>query len=497
MKNALFTFIIVFLLSFSISIHAATNGVVDGVLNTAANAVKYVTGSAILDSLIPDKKNCNYVREGKYQPFSDIDSSFPGASTLGGTTGKNGTFCINVRTEGTENLLKLLFTTAISIIIVLTVINIAISGIQYMTQEANIGKKGEAKKRLQNSIIALMLGLLSYTILYTVNKQLVEFTFNPAGIDADGSINQGIAAAVAAQQQSAALSSTFSGIEAIMAPIYRVGQPGYVGSPTGWVNPYTKVPCTPANNTPTAPIPRAIPVTEPLTRILKRGAQLATVSAVAYDYGVNPFQLYNGGLANPTIPNTVAPPAVTPSTGAEPCVPETGAPGNTLLDEYNNNAAKGAGVADTVQAYALNTAALAMLNQTTCKVSNTDGGKRACAYVVNSIINNALGKPITGETGNTDTFGRSTSEMKDALDKSTRFYFVGTSIGSIAMGDIIISPTIGNNTGHVGIYTSTGKIVSNSTSQLMVDDQFTPLTWINYFNNQKNLVTYIYRARAQ
>ncbi len=144
---------------------------------------------------------------------------------------------MNVRIGGTENLLKLFFTLAISIIIVLTVINIAISGIQYMTQEANIGKKGEAKKRLQNSIIALMLGLLSYTILYTVNKQLVEFTFNPAGIDADGSINQGIAAAVAAQQQSAALSSTFSGIEAIMTPVYQVGNPGYAAGPT-WSNPY-------------------------------------------------------------------------------------------------------------------------------------------------------------------------------------------------------------------------------------------------------------------
>jgi cell wall-associated NlpC family hydrolase len=162
----------------------------------------------------------------------------------------------------------------------------------------------------------------------------------------------------------------------------------------------------------------------------------------------------------------------------------------SIQDAYNNS-----GGTMSAGAKRLNDEALAMLGQKTCKVDFTSGGKLACAFVVNSIINKALGKPLRGETDQTDTFGRSTIEMKKDLDNSKVFYFVGTSVGIISPGDIIISPTVGNNAGHVGIYTDTGKIVSNSTSKTAVDDHFTTTSWFNYYNDKKNLITYIYRYK--
>jgi cell wall-associated NlpC family hydrolase len=165
--------------------------------------------------------------------------------------------------------------------------------------------------------------------------------------------------------------------------------------------------------------------------------------------------------------------------------------GGSLLGTYNS---VGGGVPNQLESQKLNNSALQMLGKTTCSVSNTGGGTLACAFVVNSIVDNALGKPITGATNNTSSFGRSTSQMKIDLDVSSLFYLVGTNINAIRPGDIIISPTTGNVTGHVGIYTNTGKIISNSSSRTIVDDHFTPNSWINYYTNNKGLTTYIYRA---
>ncbi len=160
---------------------------------------------SILDSILPNTKNCQYAslekgKGGLYQPFSGIDDKFPGAKgILKMIKGKDGqTDCVNVGGGATESLVTLTFKTAILIIIVLTIISISISGIQYMTEEATGQIKGGARKRLTNSFIALGLGLLSYTILYTVNKQLVEFSFDPSSIDKDKSIQRGVSDAAAA-----------------------------------------------------------------------------------------------------------------------------------------------------------------------------------------------------------------------------------------------------------------------------------------------------------
>jgi cell wall-associated NlpC family hydrolase len=356
---------------------------------------------SVLATMFPSTKNCNYVDNKLYQPFSGIDKTFPGANGLGikeledrnNLNEKVNVTCIDVSTGGVENILKIFFTLLISIIIIMSVINISISGIQFMTEEASGQIKGGARKRLQNSFIALGLGLLSYTILYTVNRQLVAFNFNPESIDKDGSIEKGIESAEEAAGKSP-FSTAVGSIEALQPSTNYANRPDYQVS---------------GNN-------------------------------------------------------------------------------QGILDTFNNSTVSPGG-------QRINNEALDMLGQKTCKVDSTNSGKLACAYVVNSIINNALGKPLRGNSGDTDSFGRSTIEMKNDLDKSNRFYFVGTSIGLLLPGDIVISPTVGSNTGHVGIYTNIGKIVSNSSSRTVVDDHFTPSSWLNYYNERKGLITYIYRYR--
>ena len=231
MNKLLFTFIFIATVSFSFTTRAAALPIVEKGLNM-------IPSGTILDTLIPSRKRCNYVTNRKYEPFSNINKDFPGATTLK----MDGNGCVDV-TNGTENLLKLLFTTAITIIIVLTVISMSVAGIQFMTEQA-VGKTpGAAKKRLQNSFIALGLGLLSYTILYTVNKQLVNFTFNPVSIDIKGSIGRGINDA-----NIAALSSGASAqlVSSVTAPYL----PGTLVSPTGFINMQTGAPCTPVTGVP-------------------------------------------------------------------------------------------------------------------------------------------------------------------------------------------------------------------------------------------------------
>ncbi len=188
MNKPLFTIISILSIFISVNISAAANSTTEKPPENQSEQTKSVDKSSdksVMDTLWPSTKKCNYVDNKQYQPFADITNNFPGVD---GLMDKDG--CVIV-SGATENLIKLLFTSAITVIIILTVINISIAGIRYMTEEA-VGKKGEAKKKLTNSLIALALGLASYTILYTVNKQLVQFEFNPKNIDKDGSVDKGL-----------------------------------------------------------------------------------------------------------------------------------------------------------------------------------------------------------------------------------------------------------------------------------------------------------------
>ena len=99
----------------------------------------------------------------------------------------------------------------------------------------------------------------------------------------------------------------------------------------------------------------------------------------------------------------------------------------------------------------------------TAGVPGTDGGNLADTWMVNEIVRVALGKPLSGEGNNN---GLGTAAAFEVL-KSRH---IQRTIAELSEGMIIISPTVGNAHGHIGIV---GKplpdgnfaIYSNSSSQ--------------------------------
>jgi hypothetical protein len=275
---------------------------------------------------------------------------------------------LNVAGNGATTYLKNLYVFGVAIAAVLAVIMITWGGVEYSTTDA-IGGKSEGREKIKAAITGLILALLSYTILNTINPYLVYGDFSAKQIKTD--------------------------------------------------------------------------------------AQIGNV-------GVN----------------------ATPSVEQIP----SAAGGGTSA-----GAVGGGNIPSGPAAQRMEQAAISMLGKETCFVSNTGDGRRACAYVVNNIIDDALGTPINGSHGNTDSYGRGTREMYETLRSSSRFTLVGSDTSQLRPGDIIISPTTGSVTGHVGIYTSSGNIISNSSSRTEVDDHFSPSSWTNTYGG-KGLNTHIFRA---
>lgn len=83
----------------------------------------------------------------------------------------------------------------------------------------------------------------------------------------------------------------------------------------------------------------------------------------------------------------------------------------------------------------------------------TNNGRRACAWAVNTITKKALGRPIGG--------GLQTAEMVKILRK----YHRPLDESQLRAGSIVISPTVGKRTGHVGIMGREGYVHSNSSAE--------------------------------
>jgi GH25 family lysozyme M1 (1,4-beta-N-acetylmuramidase) len=119
-------------------------------------------------------------------------------------------------------------------------------------------------------------------------------------------------------------------------------------------------------------------------------------------------------------------------------------------------------------------------------VPGTSGGALACAWAVNEVVRRALGRPIGG--------GLSTANMYDVL--RTKHHFVTEAQSE--PGTIIISPTVGNNHGHVGIVSSRGAgasigstiIYSNRSSAALFGHAFTIDRWHAYFGAKHLPVLY-------
>jgi cell wall-associated NlpC family hydrolase len=118
----------------------------------------------------------------------------------------------------------------------------------------------------------------------------------------------------------------------------------------------------------------------------------------------------------------------------------------------------------------------------TRNMAGTNGGRLACAGTVNAILKNS-GIPQAGG-------GLSTAAMYQSL-ASGRGTLVPLS--QTQPGDIIISPTTGGRTGHVGIMGINGRIIENSSSRAMVVEGRSLVAWNNYYSGRKGLPTYAFR----
>jgi len=92
----------------------------------------------------------------------------------------DGSVIKNLRTFQLGDYINQLFLTALGILAVMAVIMIVIAGVQYMTLQSAFGKE-KASERLTNAILGLILALGIFTILKTINPELLDVNFG-AGI---------------------------------------------------------------------------------------------------------------------------------------------------------------------------------------------------------------------------------------------------------------------------------------------------------------------------
>lgn len=90
-----------------------------------------------------------------------------------------------------------IFKLAVGISITIAVLMVVIGGFQYMSSDA-LMKKEEGKKRIQNSISALLLILFAWLILYTINPNLIKMDLDikpattvPTGVTLGGELSAG------------------------------------------------------------------------------------------------------------------------------------------------------------------------------------------------------------------------------------------------------------------------------------------------------------------
>ncbi|MFT5359841.1 MAG: hypothetical protein ACI88L_000306 [Candidatus Paceibacteria bacterium] len=125
----------------------------------------------------------------------------------------------------------------------------------------------------------------------------------------------------------------------------------------------------------------------------------------------------------------------------------------------------------------------------TCNAPNTDGGNLACAYSVDTMVEAAIGHDIN----NDGTIQLNTWNMAAELDTSQDFYrpvavgnppiseshsIVQEIIQKAKPGDILISTTTGNMTGHASVCDTNGcsQIISNSSGAAEVQRNFSLTT---------------------
>ncbi|MES2409510.1 MAG: pilin [Patescibacteria group bacterium] len=133
-----------------------------------------------------------------------------------------------------------------------------------------------------------------------------------------------------------------------------------------------------------------------------------------------------------------------------------------------------------------NAAEFAINNQVNTCYPGTNGGRRACAYAVNGIVQAATGKPAGGNL--------STTDMYDALQTNSNYVLVDGGLGGSQRGDIVLSPTNSQATGHVGIVMQDGatSIASNSSNNAAVQYNYNATSWTNSYASKNGVYVYRY-----
>lgn len=79
-----------------------------------------------------------------------------------------------VRAETIAQYIAAVYNWAIGVAVTLAMVMVVVGGFQYVVARGNPGAIGAAKDRIANAVIGLVLALGSYTILNTINPQLVQ-----------------------------------------------------------------------------------------------------------------------------------------------------------------------------------------------------------------------------------------------------------------------------------------------------------------------------------
>ncbi len=79
-----------------------------------------------------------------------------------------------------NDFLNATFKLGLAVAATLAVVMITIGGLQYMTTDS-IFDKSEGKEKIQNAVVGLLIALLIWLILFTINPNLLKFDINISG----------------------------------------------------------------------------------------------------------------------------------------------------------------------------------------------------------------------------------------------------------------------------------------------------------------------------
>ncbi len=174
----------------------------------------HAAGGSILSGLLPDSKRCKYIQNSEYELFSDINPNFALFQALG-AKGNGG--CVQV-VGSVNTFFDAFFKIFIGIASVLAIIRIAVGGIKTMLSESSAKIKSEWKSTVTSSLEGLLIALVSWLLLNTINDRTLKQGFSFKGVS---NLTQGIAQG---EQDAAIAAAQFEAQQAALAA-YREANP--------------------------------------------------------------------------------------------------------------------------------------------------------------------------------------------------------------------------------------------------------------------------------